>query len=258
MQKLLILLLISLSACTDPNDGPIENAIVELNVKANYGHSGYPYLNPIEENFMRSYLDEITELKRLIDKDITFTEKNKKLSIAFKSKNREVIYSIKKNVHTGISKSIANKIYKQLNENIITNDEKILLYDPMGDIGFCFGRAAMVHLLLLREGIKQQNIAKIFVLGKLMYKERLWDYHMATMVKGRNGKWWVIDNLFNEVKEVDNWLKLVTKFGIKKKNPQVRIYVTGPQKFQAAFPQYHIGFFQIPALKSYFVALFSN
>lgn len=87
---------------------------------------------------------------------------------------------------------------------------KLQRYDPTGIIGFCFGRAMAVHLLARRLGLAESSIAKLFVVGDLRSgPDPEWRFHVATLVRGADGRWYAIDPILGEPVEAREWVARV-------------------------------------------------
>jgi hypothetical protein len=236
--------------------------IKKLNVSPSPQEGGSsPYTHDTEDNLIAIYSEEIRIAKSKIDPSVSKPARNKILFERMGEENKKVEEKLRnssdgKNAET--HKKIAQKVFESLSSHNVTKIDAVERYDKRGDIGFCFGRAAMVHYLLLENGIKQDQIAKIFVVGRLKFKGQLWDFHMATMVKGEKGEWLVIDSLHDQVLPHTEWIKRAHTLDIKPDLPQLRFYVTDARKFQPAYKNYRVRDFQIPDLKQYFTELFSS
>lgn len=125
-------------------------------------------------------------------------------------------------------------------------------YDPTQEIGFCFGRAAYVHIELLRRGVAAQNIAKVFVMGGLFVDNIGWDFHVATIAQDESGTWWAIDSLFKAPLPLEDWMYEVAKWDANQKFPGLRFYFTQPTKFQALKGSYDSGSFYSDVYHKYF------
>jgi len=130
------------------------------------------------------------------------------------------------------SKQLATSVLRALAANPVAGKKGVAKYDPDRDIGFCFGRAAFVHLELLRRGVEPCRIAKIFAVGALQWEHARWEYHMATMVRDTGSTWWVIDSHYAEPMELEPWMKKVSKLAANKNEP-LRFYATDATKFLA-------------------------
>ena len=153
---------------------------------------------------------------------------------------------------------IAQNIYQELSTNKVTTVNNVQKYETGDNIGFCFGRALMVHSRLLNRGVKQENIRKIFALGKLTYRQLYWDFHMATMVRGNGNSWVVIDNLFEKPLSHGEWMKRVREMDLGRDLGRTRFYVTDARKFQPAYGAYTVEHFGLPGLKGFFTDLFNS
>ncbi len=85
-------------------------------------------------------------------------------------------------------------------ENPVAKSSSSTIFDPPqhpgrpgGEIGYCYGRAMASHLLARKMGLKESSMRKIFAAGDMQNGRVRWRNHMATVVKGEDGKEYVID-----------------------------------------------------------------
>jgi hypothetical protein len=238
------------------NSTTLEKLLARLNEPpGSFSSSTSPYTHEMGENLQRLYHEEVRLANASIDRKLPKPEKFRLIFGLLSQKNKQVDDKLSAFARQSTKKdygNIAMEAFAQLSNNAVTKRGSHPRYDPSGTIGYCFGRAAYVHYLLLRAGVPQQHIAKIFGLGKLKWEQGLWDYHMATMIPADDGQWLVIDNLFEKVLTHREWMERVAQFDIKKDLSQVRFYVTDPRKFQPAYAQYSLSNFNIPELKDFF------
>jgi len=127
--------------------------------------------------------------------------------------------------------------------DVIANIDSV--YDPDGSIGFCFGKAAWVHLELLRRGLNKRAIKKSFLIGTMKAGPIYWQFHVATIVKAEGDGWWVIDkNVYEDGKKdkphvvsLSEWFKY---WKVDSTDGNLRLYVTRPQKIGASSWEYNI------------------
>ncbi len=72
--------------------------------------------------------------------------------------------------------------------------ESLAIYDPTGEIGFCYGRAMAVHLRARQMGLKSSRIRKLFIIGDLREgADPEWRFHVTTLVQGPGDQWYAVD-----------------------------------------------------------------
>ena len=166
-------------------DGEIESWLSDLDAFA---------LENEENNFvtMQAYMD-----------DEEINEHNDALSELFKRPEA---------VEHGYTKAQAKRLYKALvSQEQVWNHAK---YDPEFSIGFCFGRAMIVHGFakntVYKEGGETYDLGsvpvrKIWVAGPMGQ----WKHHVATMVlaKEADAGFWVIDNYVGRVTTAAEWMQ---------------------------------------------------
>lgn len=105
----------------------------------------------------------------------------------------------------------AEAIVQAMSTHPVVGNRNYDRYDPDGNWGFCFGRATWAYLELLQRGVAKESIRKIFAIGPMRAGGIDWQFHVATIVRGENGKWWVVDNYPGAALEVKNWMEIFRK-----------------------------------------------
>ncbi|MBI4669079.1 MAG: hypothetical protein HY747_07810 [Elusimicrobia bacterium] len=118
-----------------------------------------------------------------------------------------------------------NSLFFSTYNNKIASLKSLPIYDPKGIIGFCFGRAMAAHLLARMMGLKPESIRKLFILGDLRADGKTaWRFHVTTVVKGTNGRWYAIDPVLPRPLEINEWIKTIRS--IWDKQGKARLYIT--------------------------------
>ncbi len=127
--------------------------------------------------------------------------------------------------------------------------------DPLQfEIGFCFGRALLVHDLLLRNNIPRKYLAKIFVVGDLFVSGSFWDYHVAVLVATDHGPM-VMDLIQPNPIPLSDWVTANQRLDIKWPLSQARFYITDVRKFMPASGIYDEGAIKNPLYQEFFQRL---
>ncbi len=258
MKQVSVLLLLAIL----PRTALSSPAFAEVLKKLNVGFAlteATPYTHSLADDLMGVYGRELDVAYSKVLPKAKKGDQRKQLQAYMAQENKKTLLLLATSSEQGGTAAnfgVAQKIYQSLVANEVSKVDAVLRYDPVGDVGFCFGRATMVHYLLLQAGVKPQQIAKIFAVGNLLYRDQLWNFHMATMVKGEKGKWWVIDSLFNRVLSHSEWMNKALTLDTDPKLAQLRFYVSDPRKFQPSYGQYRLEYFQQAELKPYFSDLF--
>lgn len=132
---------------------------------------------------------------RLTSPEITKHNKN---LLKILKKNPEFIDA--ENNLTEVTKKQANDLYKALeNSNVYENE---MCYSrPDVTVGYCFGRAVVVHTEGILRGVDPASMKKIWAVGDLGH----WGHHVSTIVRGKDQKWYAIDNVTGVV-TVEDWI----------------------------------------------------
>ncbi len=102
------------------------------------------------------------------------------------------------------------------------------------EIGYCFGRATYVHLLLLYLGLEKESVKKLWLVGPMNIENDTWEFHVATAVRSETGNWLVIDNETGLL-TAEQWLEHFKK---SSEDQKLRLYVSDPEKFTAELTTY--------------------
>jgi hypothetical protein len=219
----------------------------------------------LNENLFQIYQKEVDEAVGELNRSHAQTQI--KVHRIFSARNQKVLdllLDFARNSSTAsssvlVDKAVAEKLRQSISLHPVVGTASSSLYNSL-EVGYCFGRAAYVHFKLSQMLVPQNDIVKIFGFGQLRHSGSMWNYHMATMVRGvdsQNGQlvWWVIDDLFGEVLRVEDWMRQVSNFSILRDLSDLRFYTTDPRKFQPAFGEYQEFDMQHTEFKGYFFDL---
>jgi hypothetical protein len=149
------------------------------------------------------------------------------------------------------SELIAADVLAEVEAHPVASSSSVKNYKGGDQIGFCFGRALLVHYLLLKAGVAPRDITKIFALGEFLVGGQFWHFHVAVMINGSV----VVDPLYGEPASLDAWLKNVAGLDIKRPMSRARFFVTDARKFMPTSGAYEIDLLSPPELKPYFLDL---
>lgn len=134
-----------------------------------------------------------------------------------------------------IPSEYADLVYYSINQHPIVSEYHLYDYRNGLQIGFCFGRAAYVHLALLRSGVNKRSIKKIWAVGPMNAGGIDWQFHVATIALLEDGQWYAIDTFQGQVKPVREWFRTMQGTA---KDKSLRFYVTEPSKFSVSLGEY--------------------
>lgn len=122
-----------------------------------------------------------------------------------------------------VSKEQATTLYNDMTSTpCVRNDGPY--QRPGVALGYCFGRAIVSHFHALRRGVHPQSMKKIWVVGDMGH----WGHHVAYMVRGDQGKWFVVDNVTGLVSH-DKWMNSLKNY--QRGNKEVMFFVTEASRF---------------------------
>lgn len=145
----------------------------------------------------------------------------------------------------------AKEVLSAVEDHSMASSKRVFAYQEGGQIGFCFGRALLVHYLLLKAGVPNQDILKIFALGDFLLGGQVWRFHVAVMVREGQG-YLVVDPLYGEVADSKDWMSNIASLEIKHPFSRARFFITDPRKFMPESGKYTVESLSQPELKSYF------
>lgn len=129
----------------------------------------------------------------------------------------------------------ADDVYYSINQHPVVSEFRIYDYRNGHQIGFCFGRATYVHLVLLRSGMDKRSIKKIWAVGPMVTGDTEWQFHVATAVLAEDGQWYAIDTFQGRVVPVREWFRAMQEVATDK---TLRFYVSEPSKFSVSLGEY--------------------
>lgn len=121
---------------------------------------------------------------------------------------------------------------------------------PQLPMGYCFGRAAYLHLELLRRQVPGIQIAKLFALGHFLVRGQNWDFHVATLTLAKQSlsknepealkfHWQVLDpSLSSHPLSPEKWMEQVQSLAAPRERFRVRFYFSDPIKFHPLYGAY--------------------
>jgi hypothetical protein len=134
----------------------------------------------------------------------------------------------------GADDALLRKLQLDHVTNPVSGSWTVQKYDPCGKIGFCFGRAMNSHLKALRMGLAKENVRKIWAIGPMKYgyrDEEIWTHHVATMVRGEDKKWYVIDKKGEMPMELREWYAQAKRFST---DGRLQLFATDPARWGPA------------------------
>lgn len=149
--------------------------------------------------------------------------------------NTESVPQAKGKRKSALTSAEIAKLFKSVEDHPVASMSQIKKYDPENlGIGFCFGRAMTTHLeALWNFSLQNASIQKVWAVGKLVSGESEWRYHVTTIVKGTDGKWWAIDPVFDGPVTIEHWYSQM-KENIDS-NGKMVIFNTSARRFGADY-----------------------
>lgn len=158
--------------------------------------------------------------------------------------NKEMLESIEGEVPVketsdgmiSITETAAARLIQLTLENPVASPGNEKYSQPDVSIGYCFGRATFVHLMLLKMGVQKNSIRKIWAVGPMKAGGIMWQFHVATAVYTPTKGWLIIDTNHSAPMPVRDWMAY---YG-KQSSPEgmVRFYATDASKFAFQLGKY--------------------
>lgn len=199
--------------------------------------------NSCQNLFSRQQL--ILDRKALVEQDLSNVyadETAGKTATEIAEMNQKTIESIEgelpeKDTSTravSITDTAANRLLKLTLENPVVNPGNPKYDQPNVSIGYCFGRATFIHLMLLKMGLQKNSIRKIWAVGPMKAGGLTWQFHVATMAYTNKG-WIVIDTNHYAPITPREWM---AHYGKQSEDGRVRFYATDASKFAFELGKY--------------------
>ncbi len=151
--------------------------------------------------------------------------------------------------------SIASRVQKNVTHHPVAGLAATRALLRSSEIGYCFGRALLAHWELLRAGVPQSEIVKVFAMGDLNLEGQFWKFHVATGVRDRGHGLLMIDPLQSKVLPIEEWVVRVQDYDVKRPFSRIRFYLTDPRKFLPSGGMYGLNELNDPILHAYFARL---
>ncbi len=229
----LLLIAILMLSCAHKQDSSRVSVLKELNQEPeNDQHS----LN-LKKDLLAEYnLEKASWFEQLEKKKFTRREYKKRnlfLVEQARSANKEMFSELEnlnsqKNKPVIPTEKLKKAFKKAAGYQFLSDSEK---RDPKKlEIGYCFYRALLSHYYLLKMGVPQERIGKVWAIGTLVAPPVVWEFHVATFVfTGK--KILVLDPMFEGPIGLKKWAKEITKLSGENPYPQLRFYASDPRKF---------------------------
>lgn len=150
----------------------------------------------------------LSELEQLYGDESLFSIQSRLEPNEIVKQNNNLLKILKKNPDfknseqnsTSLTKKQSNELYQAMKKSNVYENE--FCYDRADvNVGYCFGRAVVVHTEAILRGVDPGSVKKIWVVGDLGH----WGHHVATMVRGKGEKWYVIDKV-TDVVTAEDWI----------------------------------------------------
>jgi hypothetical protein len=138
-----------------------------------------------------------------------------------------------------LTKAQRDELFLQASRHPVAGLSAIGKYDHQptgigsGEVGFCYGRSMVVHLLARKMGLDPKSIQKLFIAGDLNNEEGIrWRFHVTTLVLGDDGKQYAIDPIMPSMGQPGvvvpyEWMKAVKdEFDLKDGEDESHFFVT--------------------------------
>lgn len=187
----------------------------------------------------------LLDRKKLVEQDLIelhAAETAGKTSAEIADMNLQTIASLQREIPfrststraVEISEKAAKRLINLTYENPVVGPGS-KKYDPSGRIGFCFGRATFIHLMLLKMGLQKNSIRKIWAIGRMNTGQNNWRYHVATMAYTKTKGWVVLDTNQGVPVSPKEWMATYSKMSTDGK---LRFYTSDASKYAFIMGKY--------------------
>ena len=189
----------------------------------------------------------ILDRKELVEVDLSEVYNKEiagKTAVDVAEMNKQMLESIEGEIpqretstrEVSISEVAASKLLRLVLENPVVNPASSKYDQPNVSIGYCFGRATFVHLMLLKMGVQKNSIRKIWAVGPMKAGGIMWQFHVATAAYTEGKGWLIIDSNHSAPMPIRDWM---AHYG-KQSAPEgmVRFYASDASKFAFELGKY--------------------
>lgn len=182
----------------------------------------------VEVDLSKLYAEEVSG-KSIAE----IADMNSKILESIESENPEAESSRRS---VSVTESAAKRLLQLTLQNPIVTPGNAKYDQPNTSIGYCFGRATFIHLMLLKMGVQKDSIRKIWAVGPMKAGNIMWQFHVATSVFVDGKGWMVIDTNHNSPIPVREWMNNYSQ----QSSPagMVRFYATDASKFAFQLGKY--------------------
>jgi len=211
----------------------------------------------VNENLHRTYNGELKEIRKGLKGDPDSLPNLRLLSSKINIRNKKFLEELPQETSQPVSGDLAQKVLDTVATHPIVGDAVVQKYDREGlNVGFCFGKAAYIHVELLRRGVNPKSLGKVFAIGKFRSGKAVWDFHVTPVVLGPKNEWWAMDTVTSEkVSPIAIWMRNVEKLDMDPAHPLIRFYFSDAVKFQPLYGAYGPENLYFPYFNNYFVDL---
>ena len=221
------------------------------------------YSHPVEEDLLSLYAKELAQIKGQLpvapqgeSKKEKRERENRFIFEKISELNEKTFRSLQALTKgTKDYSKVAAQVLTQVKRHSVASLESTMKDPRGGEIGFCFGRALLIHYLLLHSGVSQKDIAKVFNVGQLLVGGQMWQFHVAVLLSDPQAGFLVVDPLQETPMPYSEWAEKNRLYEVKGRLSRSRFYVTAPRKFLASYGKYDLTQLEDPLLKSYFAKL---
>lgn len=135
---------------------------------------------------------------------------------------------LKKGKRPSLSIAALQDLYDKINNHSVVGLSQLTKYDQLDPAGFCYGRALATHVEALRSGLAPSQVRKVWAVGKIQSMSKgAWSYHVATIVRGEDNKWYTIDPTIGRLVTAEEWTAQMQSRDL---DGNLRIFTTTPER----------------------------
>ena len=182
----------------------------------------------VQQRMAAIVLEEITDDYHNVQRNLTSKEIHRWNKVLLSSMNKLPLTGDVRGRRGGLSWREIKRLYRKVAKHPVGDYEKVEKYDPEDRFGFCFGRAMIAHMEAINTRLAKENIRKIWAVGNMKWDGASWDYHVATMVRAKKGKWYVIDPILDVPVSLKTWMSEIKDMD---SDDRLQFYVTNANRW---------------------------
>ncbi|RZA04956.1 MAG: hypothetical protein EOP11_13905 [Proteobacteria bacterium] len=157
-----------------------------------------------------------------------------------------------------IKEEEAKEIFEAIRVHPVATLSALPKYDPLALMKLCYGRAMAVQLeAVIARGVAADSVRKVWAVGNLTAKWAT-NFHVAAMIKGPAGEWFVIDLNQDGPMKLPDWFAQIKRIDNTQRPNLEILFTDGDRLLERRNQVYSPELLRISQWRGYFVELIDS